>query len=229
MPPLSAVLHLEHEQAAPKTEAFDPVREAHHRIANNLTLVLGVLRLEAANVTKRETDPTSGEVRLMLAEIAARIDAVAQLHRMLSAEPQGRVDVAQNLSAMCLTFKPFLSPSSPVEFVTDLCTGCFVHSDQVIPIALIVSEAITNALKYAHPAGVPGRIDVECRTIDGKVVVEVADNGVGLPQDFNVERDGGLGFKVIRTLARQLGAKTVFDSDMLGLRFVLTLQEAQPS
>ena len=99
---------------------------------------------------------------------------------------------------------------------------CIATSGQVVPLCLIVTELVTNALKYAHPAGVHGTIAVGCRKqADGTLVVEVADDGVGLPEDFDMAADGGLGARTIRVLARQLDAQFDFRSGPIGLRFFL--------
>jgi two-component sensor histidine kinase len=102
-----------------------------------------------------------------------------------------------------------------------------VRPDQATPVALIVSELVTNALKYAHPAGVAGRILVSCRLTGAGLVVEVTDDGVGLSEDFDPHSDGGLGFRVVRGLARQLGADLVYESSDIGLivRLVLGADE----
>ena len=96
-------------------------------------------------------------------------------------------------------------------------------TENIVPIALIVSEMVTNAVKYAHPAGVAGRIDVGCQRDGNSIIVEVADDGVGLPENFDVLEGGELGFRIVRALAGQLDARPIFDSDTLGLRFLLLL------
>ena len=88
---------------------------------------------------------------------------------------------------------------------------------------LIVTELVTNAVKYAHPAGAPGRVEVRCRrACDDSVEVSVADDGVGFPEDFDPVSDGGLGLRVVRSLARQLGADLAFESGPLGLTVRVT-------
>jgi two-component sensor histidine kinase len=159
----------------------------------------------------------------MLAGIAAHIDAVGRLHKMLSDEPEGVVDIGEHLSKMCASLQPFIASGSPIELFCDFKLGCAARSDEMMPIALIVTEIVMNAIKYAHPSGVRGRIDASCHHVDGNIVIEVRDDGVGLPEAFDVERDGGVGFNVVRTLSSQLGAKPVFDSGPLGLRFALVL------
>jgi two-component sensor histidine kinase len=119
--------------------------------------------------------------------------------------------------------QPFVSLIGPVELSWEPGPGCVVPAEYIAPIALIVSEMVINAVKYAHPAGVIGRIDVACQRDGGRIIIEVTDNGVGLPEDFDVLEGGGLGFKMVRALAAQLGATPIFDSDTLGLRFLLLL------
>jgi two-component sensor histidine kinase len=221
--PLRALLREQKE--SPPQEDFDPASEAHHRIANNLSLLAGCVRLQASTVA----EPLDKEsVQLMLAETAARIGAVGQLHRMLSQEPHGEVDLGEQLELMCAAFQPFVSMRGPMELLCDLPRGCRVRSNQIVPIAMIVTEMITNAIKYSHPAGAPGRIEVGCQGGSDHLAVEVRDDGVGLPENFDPQTDGGLGFKVLHSLAAQLGATPVFDSSPLGLCFQLRVPKKKP-
>jgi two-component sensor histidine kinase len=81
-----------------------------------------------------------------------------------------------------------------------------------------------NAVKYAHPSGVGTQIHIDCsRAADGSTVIEIGDDGVGLPEGFDPQTDGGMGLRLIRALARGLGAKLKIESDSLGLSFFLTL------
>ena len=85
-------------------------------------------------------------------------------------------------------------------------TECFVFTRHVEPLVLILCEIFLNAMKYAHPANVPLRMRVGCHGgSDGMLVVEAEDDGVGVPEDFDLEKDGGLGFRVIRSLVTQIG------------------------
>ena len=83
---------------------------------------------------------------------------------------------------------------------------------------MLTSEAIINALKHAHPAGVRGEITVSCRKIGRECMLVIEDDGVGLPDGFNPATDGGLGFRTMRQLAQQLKARLNHQSTPLGLR-----------
>jgi PAS domain S-box-containing protein len=99
-----------------------------------------------------------------------------------------------------------------------------VTSDAAAMIGLIVDEAVTNAIKYAHPTGVPGKIAVACQEDhNGRITIEVTDDGVGLPENFDPKSDGGVGFRMMRALSERLEAALTFESSSLGLAVSLRL------
>ena len=98
-----------------------------------------------------------------------------------------------------------------LEFLRTAADNCVLRSDKATLVTLIVREAVTNAIKYAHPTGIPGRITVACsRDSEGTIAVEVADDGVGLPEDFDPATDGATGFRVMRALSQRLEATLAF-------------------
>ena len=222
---LSNVLTL--ESRAPTRSSprgFDRAQEADHRIANSLALISSFIRLQAAGVAEHATGYSANDVSVLLTGMAYRVDAIGQLHKVLATEPRGvTVDLGGHLEKMCEAMRPLISSTGSVELCCDAGPGCLVPAEDIVPIALIVSEMVINAVKYAHPAGVAGRIDVGCQRDGNRIIVEVTDNGVGLPEDFDVTDGGGLGFNIVRALASQLDAIPVFDTDTLGLRFLLLL------
>jgi two-component sensor histidine kinase len=79
-----------------------------------------------------------------------------------------------------------------------------------------------NAVKHAHPTGIPVQITLVCdRNSQGNLAIEISDDGVGLPENFDVEKAGGVGFRLIRSLADRLRANLTVESDSLGLTFRL--------
>jgi len=209
----------------------DRLSEAQHRIANNLALIAGYTRLQATRIQKAGQPLSAREASIVLEEVAARIETVGELHRLLSDVPgQGAansetrcVDLGQFLAKLCSSLMETVSFAGETTIAHRDDGGCVVRPDQATPVALIVSELVTNALKYAHPSGVAGRISVSCRALSDGLVVEVSDDGVGLSEDFDPSADGGLGFRVVRGLARQLGARLTYESMGIGLTVRLTL------
>jgi two-component sensor histidine kinase len=204
--------------------------EAHHRIANNLALIAGFVRLQASGVARENRALSATEGRRLLEEISVRVEMVGRLHRQLSARPlDQRIDVGDFLKETCEVLASTISQDSPRELRCE-AHACEIESDRAGLLSLIVTELVTNAVKYAHPAGAPGRIDVRCRGVGQELLqITVADDGVGLPDGFDPDVDGGLGLRVVRSLATQLGAEVGFDSDGLGLTVTLTLSLGRPT
>ena len=204
------------------------IAESNHRIANNLTLIAGMLRLQANEIAKSERTLSASEARMLLSEVSARIDTVGRLHRLLAQDGAGHLDMTDYLQDIAeaaiqsMSGKNFtLAPASS--------GSCQLPPQIALSVGFMVGEAVTNAVKYAHPAGAPGIIALEChRTSDGSTVVRVCDDGVGLPQDFDANSDGGLGMRVMRSLARQLGADLTFASHATGLTVNLRLPPNRP-
>jgi two-component sensor histidine kinase len=199
--------------------------EANHRIANNLALLVGMVRMQAVSIHKKAEGLSSAEARHLLDGIAARINTIGQLHRILSRSAGD--------SVICL--KPHLHDvtdalvaalSSGEQSVKVVHTGgdCLVMMRQVQPIVLILCEIFINAMKYAHPTGVPLIMVVDCiSTQDGRLVLTISDDGIGLPEGFDTVTGGGMGFKVMRGLAAEIGAGLEIRSTHLGLSFRLSL------
>ena len=180
--------------------------------------------MRAAEVARRPHNLSGDEVSLILGEVSAKISTVAWLHRLLSDYPAVEsVDINDQLYRLCETLLSALSDPTRMRLIRTGSGRCVVATNAIVPLCLIVTEVVTNSLKYAHPTKVPGKIAVGCREADGALIVEVSDDGVGLPEDFDLLADGGTGARVIRALAGQLGAKVSFDSRPIGLLFRLRL------
>jgi two-component sensor histidine kinase len=200
----------------------DPLRnEADHRIANNLALIVGLVRMRARAVVQKTGPMDREEVRLLLDDVASRVDTVARLHRMLSRPSrQTLVDLADYLEEICSSLTASLSAAGRVvlRHNSDVC--CLLPPDQVLTVGLVISELMTNSVKYAHPSGVAVKIEVNCRyAADGALVVSFADDGIGLPDGFDPRVDGALGFRLVRSLAKQLDATISFEHDSMGTTF----------
>jgi two-component sensor histidine kinase len=204
---------------------FDAAAEANHRIANNLSIISGLVRMRASAVCKDPRMRGGDEVRLILEEIGSRLNAVAELHRLLAGVPQeASVDIGDYLRDIAegVVSSISLSGQNQIHFAAD--PGCHVPPEKALLLGLVVTELVTNAIKYAHPAGVAGQIRLACRRrSDGHLTIEISDDGVGLPEGVDPMQHGHLGFRLVRSLANQLGAAIEFHSDNLGLFFSLNL------
>jgi two-component sensor histidine kinase len=160
-----------------------------------------------------------------LHEITARIAIVGHMHRLLSTRPDStEAGFGAHLRELSRLFISALAAPGQWELIDTGTTDCPVSADTFLPLSLIVTEVVTNALKYAHPAGAPGKLTVGCRREPGgPAVIEVSDDGVGFPEGFEFTAGGGIGSRTIHVLAQQIDAEISFNSRATGLRFELRL------
>lgn len=197
------------------------VQEADHRIANHLALLAGFVRLKAADLSRRPSDLGGEEVQLVMNAISSQIIAVGRLHRALAREGNPFADLGEHLHDISASLSALCAD---VEILEDFTDNCRVLPDQILPLTQIASEVLVNAVKYAHPVAARTVISARCFRDDaGRIRMEIADNGAGLPEAFNPERDGGLGFCLLRSFAKQLRAYIEFESSSAGLCFRLIL------
>jgi two-component sensor histidine kinase len=157
------------------------IEEAHHRIKNNLQMISGLLQIQLD-----EAGPAAAALRTAM----ARIQAIAHVHNLLSAEWPDQVDA-------CKLIRAVVGAEAPVTL--DL-RPLWLAADQAVAVALIVNELVTNARQHARPARGALRIRVACGRAGNDGVVEVADNGAG-PAPSAAPTDGQ-GINIVRQLAR---------------------------
>ena len=167
----------------------------------------------------------SEEVRTLLADRGSQVDAVARLHRRLGENPaEGVIDLGEHLRDISAAVVAALASSGNIRLHFTCDRRCALPTERALSVGFIVVELVTNAVKYAHPTGVPGEINVACtQAADGTVTVEVSDDGVGLPEGMDPMKAGSLGLRIVRSLAAQLGARLEFEHSPLGLSCVLQM------
>lgn len=171
------------------------LRELHHRVKNNLQMILGLF-LSA----QMETD--SEEVRAFLNEASRRLHAIATVQQLMyqSQEMQG-IPAEPFMQALCDASGMTLGPAVRLE--VSRCEG-MLSNEVAFPLALILNELLTNAFKYGLRNG-GGMIRVMLQQDGQDLVLVVHDNGPGfLPRD-PTRRSSGLG--LVRGLCRQIGGR----------------------
>jgi two-component sensor histidine kinase len=197
--------------------------EADHRIANHLAVLAGYVRLKAADCARQTREPTRDDMVRLLESIGAQIDSVARLHRALAVgHGTTSPDLAVHLRRTCAPFRESFSRS--IAVTEDYEPGCVIRPDQVLPLTQVVAEVMTNAMKYAHPDGGMTKVHVSCHSTPGLGPrITITDDGVGLPDNLGAAASDGMGLRLLRGLARQLGATMEFKSTRRGLDFSITL------
>ncbi|MCK1301429.1 MULTISPECIES: histidine kinase dimerization/phosphoacceptor domain -containing protein [unclassified Bradyrhizobium] len=194
-------------------------REMSHRVKNSLTSVVGLLRVQA-----RGSD--SVDVKHALENAAMRVASIAEVHDHLwRGSKVGFVDLADFVEHLCRN----LQSSAPEHRLQYRSDPIVISADKAIPLGLLVNELVTNAIKYAYVDG-PGVIAVDAREIDGHLLVEISDQGAGLPDGFDINQPRkSLGFRVVSGLVRQLmGELTISTNIPRGALFTIRLPLDHP-
>jgi PAS domain S-box-containing protein len=173
------------------------IREVHHRVKNNLQIISSLIALQEDSF-RDERD------RELLEQTQNRIRAMARLHELLYRSPDlSSIDAADYLRTIVSSLSDGTGTRIDVR-----AEPVVISLDQAVPSGLIVTELVTNALKYAYPGG-GGPIALELRAEGGSCAISVGDEGVGLPEGFDPEKDGSMGFTLIRSLVSQLQGSMV--------------------
>ena len=178
------------------------LKEVHHRVKNNLQVITSLLRLEAG----RLEHPTTITV---LKDMQSRIRAMALLHETIYRSSSfAEVDLAAYLEQLGQQlFRSLLTRPGTIQLQLRL-TPVRLGLDQAIHCGLIVNELVSNCLKHAFPEGAAGEVRIELRCLEGpRLELILADNGVGLPGDFEMRNSRTLGLQLVSDLAVQLQGK----------------------
>lgn len=183
------------------------LKEIHHRVKNNMQVISSILQLQAGYMH----DPADVEI---FKECQLRIQTMAMVHeRLYQSGDFGRVDFGPHLRELVqLHVRGQTKPGRVIEL--DLHTGSvLVPLDTAIPLGLIASELITNCYKHAFADRTKGTLHVSLRQTSSDLLeMIVADDGVGLPANFDLATGRSLGLRLIRSLARQLRAEVSISS-----------------
>jgi two-component sensor histidine kinase len=199
------------------------VREIHHRVKNNLQLVMSLLNLHA----RRIRDPRA---EVAFAEARSRINALATLHRRLyESESLQEIDLKWFLEDLCSELRRGgLSRGRHVELTVDSPSEV-IGPDVAVPLGLLVTEAITNAYKHAFNERDGGHIQVRIvRESPESLLLTIRDDGVGFDLAASSPDNSGLGRSLIEAFVRQLRGEleTRFeDGTVVQLRFPAVLKE----
>jgi two-component sensor histidine kinase len=174
-------------------------QELQHRIANNLQTVSTILRLQEREVA------TPDDARAALREAGGRLATMGSLHRRLYDPKNETVDIAVHLRSICNDVFA-AAGASGIVWRVEADAAATLPAPKALALSLIVNEAIVNALKYAFPADSKGVIVVRLLEDDAGFELTVEDDGVGFP-DGEDARPGGLGTKIVTSLAAQLGGE----------------------
>jgi two-component sensor histidine kinase/HAMP domain-containing protein len=182
------------------------LHEIHHRVKNNLQVIISLLALQSG---KFEDD----RIREILQESQNKVYAMSAIHETLySSDSFSEINLKSYVTALTeFLVQSYDSNLGKIQL--------FIESDEIKlaieqanPLGLIINELLSNSLKYAFPGGRPGEIKVELKRQGENLELTIRDNGVGLPNGFDWRNSESLGLKLVTSLVEnQLGGSIVLE------------------
>jgi two-component sensor histidine kinase len=197
------------------------VREVHHRVKNNLQIVMSLLNLQAARVRDASAQSALKQAQL-------RINTLALVHRTLhEIEDQSLVQLDRLLADLTQRTCEVFGGEWPGLQVETVMAPRLVQSHIAVPLALFTTEALTNIFKHAYPAAGAGRIRVVLKPAgSGELSLSVEDDGVGF-DTAGEKPDASIGAQLIATFAQQIGGRVITRSTS-GMGTIVELRFPEP-
>jgi len=213
------VVQLKHEHELRSGRDVCGVREPRW-LASHLNVLAGTITARADAVVSADTRDDGVE------HASSSLQVAAAIYRLLSQNPEmSSVNLVDCVAIVCSELSGLAKQKqTQVSFFCE--SGCAVPASHALAVGTVAVEVLTNAAIHAHPAGVRGTVTVSCSNRGNTSVLEIADDGVGFPEGFDLARDARVGIRTIRAMAKRIGATDTFESTDLGLVFRLKLPMA---
>ena len=186
------------------------LREVNHRVKNNLAVMVGLINLQTEEVESRE-DALSA-----LSKTRDRILAMSSIHSLLYHSPDvSHICIPEYLRSVIQKLQGVYQQPSNISLEMDM-EELMVDVNRAVPLGLIVSEAITNALKHAFAPEAAGEIRVLLYSRGQHGVLQIKDNGRGIPRETAKKGTISLGQQLMHSLAQQIDGTLTIDSGKEG-------------
>ncbi|BDZ70781.1 histidine kinase N-terminal 7TM domain-containing protein [Methanobacterium petrolearium] len=198
------------------------MKEIHHRVKNNLMVIQSLLNLQSRYI--KDTD-----ARDIFKDSQNRAKSMAMIHESLyQSGDLKRIEFSEYINTLAKNlFYSYAADSKQVEMNINV-DEVMLDVNTAIPLGLILTELISNCLKYAFPNDKSGKIEIDFHSYaengENKLKLTVSDNGVGLPEGFDPKKSDSLGLMLIYSLSDQIGATVTLDTTE-GTKFEISFEE----
>jgi PAS domain S-box-containing protein len=181
---------------AEKTALF---KELHHRIKNNLQMVNSLLYLKADEFDQED-------VKLFIRETQSRIKSIAKIHeRLLILQEMNTLDTKVYFDELIDDLVESLAVQPQLYSISKDLEEMQLHLDTVLPLALIITEILSNIVKHAYPKDQGGPITISISQRKGLTSLTISDQGVGAPDSHDLKASTGI--IILRELVKQINAE----------------------
>jgi PAS domain S-box-containing protein len=183
------------------------LKEIHHRVKNNMQVISSLLQLQTQYIEDES-------MLSLFEESQTRIHSMALIHEQLyQSQHLDRIDLppyVENLIANL--YQSFGCCNTAIKFKLNV-EPIYLNIETAIPCGLIINELVSNSLKYAFPNSMTGEININFHESNSQQFhLNIKDNGVGFPANFDVENTETLGIRLVRMLINQLDGTLAIDS-----------------
>lgn len=182
------------------------LQEIHHRIKNNLQLIISLLRIQSSYVT-------SPHNRDLFKVCQNRVYSISLIHeRLFHSQEQTRIDFPKYIKELTIhLYQIFKKSESSVQFEIK-AEKILLDLNTAIPCGLILNELVSNILKHAFPKGKKGKFHITMTSPkNNHYKLMIKDNGVGLPDNVNPHNPDALGLQLVKDLTKQLNGSLKFN------------------
>lgn len=196
------------------------LKEIHHRVKNNLQIISSIINLQSASIIDKQIVEVLRESKNRIYTMAAIHEDLYQTEQFSSIQFDFHL---KKLVGNILTSYNLPSVDITVHYHLDKVE---LSLDQAIPCGLIVNELLTNVVKYAFIGRNKGELTIELREKNGKIELIFADNGIGLPDNIDVQQTTTLGFQLVTTLINQIDGQFKL-STKRGTKFLIIFDKTK--
>jgi PAS domain S-box-containing protein len=174
------------------------LKEIHHRVKNNMQIISSLLNLQSGYLKDKEAADA-------LKESQARIVSMAMIHENLyRSDNLSGINFENYINHLIRNlFHTYNVSMEKIKF-NILANDVFLNIDTAIPCGLMINELVTNSIKHAFPEGTSGEITIEMEQDQDQYHLKISDNGIGLPQNLDINKSPTLGLLLVNSLVGQL-------------------------
>jgi len=193
------------------------LKEIHHRVKNNLQVVMSLLNSQSVFI---DNDVALTAIK----DSQHRVHAMSLIHQKLfNSDNMSSINMSVYIRELVSYLSDSFSTGQRIRFELDI-DALEMDVSQAVPVGLILNEAITNSIKYAFPDGRDGVISVSLKnTGEDRLLLGVSDNGVGMPKDYDGEKQGSLGMRLMQGLSEDLEGQFSISGDN-GTRIMISFE-----
>ena len=193
------------------------LKEVHHRVKNNMQIISSMLGLQSTYVKNEYFND-------VLKDCQNRIKSMALIHEKLyQSDNMARIIISEYVDTL-LSYLKNSYTSNNISINYKMLKNISFNLDIAIPLGLIINELITNSLKHAFLKDKQGNIDLSINKIDENTyMLMIKDNGIGLPNNFDINNTNTLGLQLVKVLVEQINGILEINNDN-GATFKITFK-----